>query len=124
VLTLFGYLEVWRLLESVVRYWVGELIGLMVMTPFLLLIAYRQEFPAMTLEGAVQATAILAAVAIVVGVTGKPRLQLSFLLLLPIIWLAVRHGFEGVTAGLLMMQVCIMIALHMSGGAPADDGAI
>jgi two-component system, LuxR family, sensor kinase FixL len=120
VLVALGYLDYSRWPESIVRYWVGEMIGLMVMTPFLLLMAYRNDFPAITLEGILQAGAIFASVALVVGLAGQPRLQLSFLLMVPIIWLAVRFGFEGVTAGLLMMQVCLMIALQLGGGALAD----
>lgn len=120
VLAALGYLPAERLLESILRYWVGEVIGQMVVTPFLLLMAFRREFPRVSLEGLLQGGAILGAVAIVVWAASRPALQLSFLLLLPIMWLAVRYGFEGAAAGLLMMQVCLMVALHIAGVEEAD----
>lgn len=113
VLALLGILPVERLLESILRYWIGDAIGITVMTPFLLLMAFRREFPQMSLESLLQGVAILAAVIVVFGITGKNQVQLSYVLLLPIVWIAVRFGFEGVTAGLLLMQVCIMVALHI-----------
>jgi signal transduction histidine kinase len=120
VLVGFGYLAMLQLVESIVRYFVGDMIGLMVMTPFLLLMAFRREFPHVTVEVLLQGLLILGAVFVVVGIGGKPQLQLSFLLLLPIMWLAVRFGFEGATPGLLLMQVCIMVALHINNGDAED----
>lgn len=120
VLMMLDYLPPAKLLESIVRYWVGEIIGFMVITPFLLLMAYRDDFPRLNLEMVVQGFAVIIAVVIVVGVTGRPQLQLSFLLMTPIVWLALRYGFEGVTAGLLLLQTCLMFALHLRSGVEAD----
>jgi two-component system, LuxR family, sensor kinase FixL len=120
VLVGFGYLGRGRLIESALRYWVGDMIGLMVMTPFLLLVASRPTFPRLSLEIVLQVFLILGGVAIVVGVGMEPRMNLSFLLLLPVMWLAVRFGFEGVLPGLLLIQVCMMVALHISRNAASD----
>jgi two-component system, LuxR family, sensor kinase FixL len=120
VLMSFGYLPPTKLLESIVRYWLGEIIGLMVMTPFGLLMAHRKELPRLSLEMLIQVMAVVAAVIVVVGLTGRPQLQLSFLLMAPIVWLALRYGFEGVTAGLLLLQICLMFALHLRSGVEAD----
>lgn len=120
VLVACGYLDAERLAKSAMRYWVGDLIGLMVMTPFLLLLAFRREFPKLTWEICLQVAIILATVAIVFGVGTRSNLRLSFLLLVPVMWLAVRFGFEGVLPGLLLIQVCIMVALHISSDGAAD----
>jgi two-component system, LuxR family, sensor kinase FixL len=120
VLLLLGYLSPPQLLESIVRYWVGEIIGFMVMTPFLLLMAFRYDFPRLSLEVLVQGVTVIIAVIVVVGVTDRAQLQLSFFLMLPIVWLALRYGFEGVTAGLLLLQICMMIALHLRSDIETD----
>ncbi|HRK18067.1 MAG TPA: ATP-binding protein [Hyphomicrobiaceae bacterium] len=120
VLVFTGYMTIDRLGESAFRHWVGDLIGLMVVTPVVLLLAFRPEFPKPSFEIVFQIAAILLAVMIVVGHGSEPKLHLSFLLLLPVMWLAVRFGLEGVLPGLLLVQICVMIALHVRADPVAD----
>ncbi|MGE0699493.1 MAG: sensor histidine kinase [Hyphomicrobiaceae bacterium] len=111
VLSATGLLPLEQLADAVLRHWAGDVIGIMAVTPFLLLMPiwsrWRPE-----LESALQALAILAAVSIVAGGEDGLRQQLFYLLFLPIVWIAVRHGLAGASAGLFVMQVGLMIALH------------
>ncbi len=46
---------------------------------------------------------------------------MTYLLFLPIVWIAVTHGIVGVSAALLVMQLCLMIALHLQPSMGAID---
>lgn len=102
------------------RYWVGEVIGIAVVTPFLLILLTRgQPFPA-TWETALQLVAIALCLALVFGAPESRHFQLFYLLFLPIVWIAVRSGLEGVSAGLVVTQLGLMAALHLSASDNVD----
>jgi C4-dicarboxylate-specific signal transduction histidine kinase len=48
--------------------------------------------------------------------------EFFYLLFLPIIWIAVRYGLEGVSAGLFLMQAGLIMALEWTG-QPVRDAA-
>jgi two-component system, LuxR family, sensor kinase FixL len=98
---------------AVLRYWVGDVIGIAVVTPFLLIVLTRGRLLALTWETACQVAAIFAALAIVFASTTAEQFQLFYLLFLPIVWIAVRTGLEGVSAGLVLTQIGLMIALEL-----------
>lgn len=98
---------------SALRYWVGDVIGITVVTPFLLILMTHERPPRLGTEAALQTAAILAVILIVLGLGVRFQSQLFYLLFLPIVWVAVRSGLEGVSAALVLMQVGIMAALHM-----------
>jgi signal transduction histidine kinase len=120
MLFLSGQIDGARLAEAVLRYWVSDVIGLTVIAPFVLVHLSMRSLPRFDIEAVLQAAVILLVVMIVVGPDGPPRTQLSFLLLVPIFWVAVRSGFQGTTAALLLMQVSIMLALHVVHNDPPD----
>jgi len=108
-----GLLEPSSLLPAVLTYWVGEVIGITVLTPFLLIISTRLQPPPLSGELVLQIAAILASIAAVFWLAPAPQPELFYVLFLPIIWIAVRTGLEGVAAGLVLMQVGLMVALHL-----------
>ena len=95
--------------SAALRYWVGDVIGIIVVTPFTLLVLTRRRMLAMSLENALQFAAILAALALVLGYTDERQFQLFYVLFLPIVWMAVRSGSEGVTVGILVTQLGLIV---------------
>lgn len=93
------------------RYWVGDVIGVAVLTPALLIVLTRGQPFVASWETLAQVLAIVTCLAIVFGSGQSKHLQLFYLLFLPIIWIAVRSGLEGVSAGLVLTQIGLMIAL-------------
>jgi len=63
-------------------------------------------------QAALQVAIILFALAVAVGSAEKERLQLFFLLFLPITWIAVSSGLEGVSMALLVTQIGLIAALQ------------
>lgn len=107
----------WR---SVAEFWIGDLIGVIVTTPFLLAFTAPTASAARGSwwESALQALAILAALAAVFGSGFGQELKLFYLLFLPLVWVALRRGLAGTTAAVVMTQVGVIVALQFGGHAP------
>ncbi|HZA02307.1 MAG TPA: MASE1 domain-containing protein [Hyphomicrobiaceae bacterium] len=89
------------------HYWVGDAIGVFVVTPFLLSLFASPRLPRIRLEMAAQLGAIILALGVVFTYG-----EFYYLLFLPIIWTAVRHGLKGASAGLFLMQAGLIVALE------------
>src|SRR3974390_740659 len=87
---------------ATLRYWVGDVIGITVITPFALFALTRRGILPMTTETLLQFVAIGLALALVFGLTQEQHFQLFYVLFLPIVWLAVRTGSEGGSVGILV----------------------
>jgi two-component system sensor kinase FixL len=112
VLMAAGLLVPGDLLRSTLRLWGGDVLGIMAVTPFILLTRTRQ-LPQVSPVFVAQVGTIFAAVLVVFSGQDGLREELTYLLFLPIVWIAITHGIVGVSAGLLVMQLCLMIALHL-----------
>jgi two-component system, LuxR family, sensor kinase FixL len=93
---------------AALRYWVGDMIGIMVVTPFVLIALTHTYVLRMSFETVLQYAAIIGALAIMFGYAEEQRFQLFYVLFLPIVWIAVRTGAQGVTVGLLITQLGII----------------
>lgn len=107
------------LLTGVLRYWIADVIGIFVVLPFILFVWQNRSRPVLTLEHVLQLFAILGAITIVFGLAGQTRLHFSYVLFLPVMWAAVRSGLSGAATGLMITQIGIMIALHLTGDQPS-----
>ena len=98
---------------AALRYWVGDVIGITVIAPFALFALTRRRILPMTTETLLQFIAIALALALVFGLAQEQQFQLFYLLFLPIIWLAVRTGSEGVSVGLLVTQLGLILGIQL-----------
>ncbi|MDX2156076.1 MAG: MASE1 domain-containing protein [Hyphomicrobiaceae bacterium] len=105
---------------AVIRFWVGDLIGIAVTTPFLLILLTRGRPVHLTWETWLQIAAIGMSLLLVFTLGQSRPLQLFYLLFLPIVWIAVRSGLEGVTMGLVLTQLGLIIAMQASAPSSAD----
>lgn len=114
-----GLLDPRAFTQAALRYWVGDMIGITVVTPFLLVLFTRRRFGSVSWELVALLALLLASLWLVMGVT-EFRFQLFYLLFLPVIWTAVRFGLEGVVAGLAVTQIGLIAAIHLSGQSAID----
>ena len=98
---------------ATLRYWVGDVIGITVITPFALFALTRRRILPMTTETLLQFVAIGLALALVFGLTQEQHFQLFYVLFLPIVWLAVRTGSEGVSVGILVTQLGLILGIQL-----------
>jgi two-component system, LuxR family, sensor kinase FixL len=99
---------------ALLRYWIGDLIGIAVVTPFLLIYAAAGKLPRLSLETTAQAIAILLALFLIFGLVGGAHLRLFYVLFVPIVWMGLRKGLEGATLGLVLAQFGVVVGLMLT----------
>jgi C4-dicarboxylate-specific signal transduction histidine kinase len=92
----------------------------MVITPFALIVLTRRLAIRAPLESTLQIAAIIAALAFIFGFANEQQFQLFYLLFLPIVWMAVRAGLEGVSVGILITQIGLIVGVELYGREPHD----
>jgi two-component system, LuxR family, sensor kinase FixL len=120
MLVAFGMLPPADFAGAALRFWVGDVIGITVLTPFLLVLTTRRRLLRPSWEALGLLILVLAALWAVFGFADSFRLQLFYLFFLPVIWTAVRFGLEGVTAGLVLTQLGLITAIHFARQDAAD----
>jgi integral membrane sensor domain MASE1 len=93
-------------------YWVGDVIGILGITPFALIALARRRILPMSAETAIQFAAIAGALVLVFGSAAERGFQLFYILFLPVVWIAVRTGIEGVSAGILFTQLGLILGVQ------------
>jgi signal transduction histidine kinase len=120
VLWLAGFLRNSELVEGFVRFVVGDLIGMLIVTPVLLLAFTRRLWPIVTWEAPLQLLMIGLAFTAIFAIPHAREYQLFYLLFVPLFWCTFRSGIAGATAALCVIQVGLMLALHIRHGATGD----
>jgi signal transduction histidine kinase len=120
VLWLFHLVGPDDFVPATARAFVGDLIGVMVFTPFLLILFTRRRLPALSWEVVAAIAVTLIALWGVFGFADAFRFQLFYVFFIPIVWIAVRFGLEGVTLGLVLTQIGLLIAMQISGQSSVD----
>ena len=109
----FGLLPAADFVPAMLSYWVGDAIGIMVLTPFVLVLWTRRYAVWMSAETVLQLIAIVAALMLVYAYWTAQHLQLVYVLFVPVVWMAVRAGIEGVSLGILATQLGLILGFHI-----------
>lgn len=98
---------------SVTQFWLGDLIGIVVTTPFLLVVGRLGNWRQLRPDAATvaQALAILLAVWLVFGAGREEPHKVFYVLFLPLIWIAMRHGVAGTAIATLAVQLLLIGSL-------------
>jgi len=111
VLTFAGMLPRMEFLFNTAMFWIGDVIGVIVTTPALLLAWQYATASAMKFriskEVLLQSAALIITAWIVFGLPYTDEFKFFYLLFIPLIWIAVRDGFVGAVIAI----VCIQLAL-------------
>jgi len=108
-----GVVPLKEFVAAMLRYWVGDLIGIVVITPFLLIALTRPRAFRPSIETALQVAAIITALVLVFGISQGEQFQLFYVLFLPIIWMALSAGFEAVSLGVLITQLGLIVGVEL-----------
>jgi len=107
--------------SAVLRCWVGDMIGIAVVTPFGLLVFARKPLIEFKWETTLQmVSSIILAFWVAKVFAEQDQLQLFYFLFLPLTWIAVRSGIEGVTVALVLVQAGLLVAVHFFPGRSID----
>jgi signal transduction histidine kinase len=112
---------------AIFHWWIGETVGVLTVTPFLLIyvmpglkrfavgqpirLLARRSFPRLTLAVIAQVSSLAIALYWVFGARVLGELRPIYLIILPLIWIALQHGFKGVALGLVALNFGIMLAV-------------
>jgi two-component system, LuxR family, sensor kinase FixL len=98
---------------------IGDMIGIAVITPLTLRLAPRprlnQISPLMLSELLIFIAIVIAALWIIVAAAGLDGSRLFYLLFLPVVVAAVRHGLDGACISLAFTQLGLVVLLHRYG---------
>ena len=116
-----------EVLRAIFIWWIGETVGVLTITPFLLIHVMprlkqfaegqpvrspaRRSFPRPTLSVIGQAFTIAFMFYWVFGARGLDEFRPMYLITLPLIWIALDHGFKGVTTGIVVLNFGVMLAM-------------
>ena len=119
-----------EVLSAIFHWWIGETVGVLTITPFLLTyvmprlkrfadgqpvrLSARRSFPRPTLSVIGQASCLAFTLYWVFGARVLDEFHPLFLITLPLIWIALHHGFKGITAGIMALNFGVMLALWFS----------
>jgi two-component system, LuxR family, sensor kinase FixL len=107
-------------IEAALHFWVGDLIGIAVFTPFILLLLDRSRpLPVVggraVLEYGLQFVAIAAGLWIIFGLESANHFEFSYVLFLPLIWIGLREGLQGAVWGIAATQLGLIAAVQLKG---------
>ena len=97
---------------ATLRYWVGDVIGIMVVAPFALFAMTRRRILPMTIETLLQFAPSCWRWRWSSASREEQQFQLFYVLFLPIVWIAVRTGSEGVSVGYCVTQLGLILGMH------------
>lgn len=107
-------------IEAALHFWVGDLIGIAVFTPFILLLLDRNRpLPVVggraVLEYGLQTVAIVVGLWVIFGLETVNHFEFSYVLFLPLIWIGLREGLQGAVWGIAGTQLGLIVAVQLKG---------
>lgn len=119
--TLLGIETSGRWLRTMLHFWIGDLTGIMAVTPFILVHAPRLRLGAAAWRPSpgllAEAAGLCLAIWVVFGLDVTNDFRFFYLLFLPVIWIAMRHGMQGATAAVLGVQLGLILGVRYRGEA-------
>jgi two-component system, LuxR family, sensor kinase FixL len=106
------------------RFFVGDLIGMLVVAPPIFLAWTLGTWPKAGRDSAFQLAAIIAALVIVFGYRDATAFQLFYLLFLPLLWVALSHGTAGSAVALVIIQLGLVLGAEVRFGNDPGLGAL
>lgn len=101
---------------NILRFWIGDATGLVVVAP--LVLTWSTWRPRMHWPGRevwFQAGSLALVLWIIFGIPYTDEFKFFYLLYLPVVWIATRHGLAGVTLALAAIQAGLILALEVGG---------
>jgi len=129
-----------EVLYAIFEWWIGETVGVLTITPFLLIhvipglkrfvegqpvrLPTRRSFPHPTLSAIGQTASLAFILYLVFGAPLLNEFHPLYLITLPLIWIALDHGLKGVSAGLVALNFGVVLALWFFRFDPAQMGEL
>jgi two-component system sensor kinase FixL len=108
--------------EALLRFWIGDAVGILVTAPLLLAVADTERRAGLLAlarrpEALGQAGILAATLWFVFYGAGADPARLFYLLFVPLIWIAARGGMNGAVVAVALVQVGVVLGIHRDAGA-------
>jgi signal transduction histidine kinase len=112
-----GVVSTRPLYEAIVRYWIGDAVGVVVLLPVLLSLLHAPRRAALLLtarsrEWWLIALLTIVLLAVVFGQGDKDYFKFFYLLFLPVVWASARLGLSGAVLASALTQVGLIVAVQ------------
>ncbi|RPJ27518.1 MAG: PAS domain S-box protein [Chloroflexi bacterium] len=124
-----GVISVVDKLIAMITWWIGEMVGLLVMTPFLLihvmplvkkfangtldLSGKQNPFPPLPRNTVARAITLLIVLFLAFGVPSLKSFQSLYLIAIPLIWLSLDYGIKGASIGIMFISFATIGAIWL-----------
>lgn len=103
-------------LSAWLRFWIGDTVGIVVSLPIILMLINKDRRRQMAeivhgREFLLQSLAVIASLVLVFSMSEAQRFKFFYLLFLPLIWIAVRHGLAGTAPAMVFLQVGVILGV-------------
>lgn len=98
------------------RMFIGDFIGILVVTPIILQLMTLRPLPKPADDWLYQLFAIVMVMIVIFGYKQATAFQLFYLLFLPLLWVALTYGIAGATAALAVIQVGLLLGAEFRFG--------
>lgn len=115
LLALLGLIPVGDRMQALIRFWIGDCVGIVVTMPFFwLLLDGRRRLPGLLRRWETAGYGLLAVTALWVafGLGGAGEFQYFYLLFLPVVWAAARQGVPGAALAAFALQAGIIVMVQ------------
>jgi signal transduction histidine kinase len=104
-------------LEAILRYWIGDAVGVVVLLPILLALLNAQRRTALAQTARSSEWWLAAALAVVLlvvvfGQSDRDNFKFFYLLFLPVVWASARFGLSGAVLASAVTQVGLIVAVQ------------
>ncbi len=120
-----------EVLRAIFHWWIGESVGVLTVTPFLLVYVIpwlkrfvdgqpvnppkHFSFPSPALTSIGQAASLVLILYWVFGTRVLDEFRPMYLMTLPLIWIAIEHGFKRLTVAILVLNFGVVLAIWLFG---------
>jgi len=101
------------LVTPYMRLWAGDILGIVVITPFLMLHVRAERLPRPSLLNLFEGAAIAFVLWIDFGLHASEKFRFFYLLIMPLVWIAVRHGLKGASTAIVLAQLGLLVAVEV-----------
>ena len=120
MLVLFDVIATTDFREALTRYWIGDMVGVLITMPLVAMLMDARGRALLTAEvkrweTLAYSIATVVTVGIALGLSAESDIKYFYVVFVPLVWAASRHGLAGAVVGAALAQLAIIAAAQLRG---------
>ncbi|MGE5504573.1 MAG: ATP-binding protein [Actinomycetota bacterium] len=104
--------DAFGLTDTFLRLWAGDVLGVVVITPLAMLYLDGGPIPRPRTGNVLEGLSVALVLWIDFGLHAQQKFRFFYLLVMPLVWIAARHGLRGAAAGVALAQLGLLVAVR------------